>query len=194
VSSSSPYYSIADLLNAARSKPGALTLGSVGPGTASQLAFENLRRRAGVDITFVPFQGNAPAGPVLLGGHITATLTDIGSVKEQYKGGLLRPLATTRRQRTELHPDVSTVAEGGYNDYEANVWMGLFTPAKTPDEMISRLGSQFVAALRAPGIDQKLFTQGLNATGTCGTAFVSMLHDQYEEYGRIVKEASIKAD
>jgi tripartite-type tricarboxylate transporter receptor subunit TctC len=140
VNSASPYRTLAHLMDAARVKPGDLTLAAAGPATPAQMAFEMLKRTANVSMTFVPYPGGPPAVNALLGGHVTAALSDYPGAAEQLKAGKLRALATVSRTRVEVLPDVPTVAEFGYRDTEADLWFGVATPAKTPKETVSRIG------------------------------------------------------
>src|SRR5712691_8601797 len=111
VNSASPYRTLADLLNAARAKPGELNLGSGGPGSSLHIGFEILKRAAGINMIYVPYAGNAPAINALLGGHLTSVYADYPTGVEQLKVGTLRALATAGRMRADALPDVPTVAE-----------------------------------------------------------------------------------
>jgi tripartite-type tricarboxylate transporter receptor subunit TctC len=195
VNDASAYHSLADLLDAARAKPVALTLASSGPASPFQIGFETLKRRAGVDITFVPYPGVAPAVNALLGGHVTSALTTYSSVAEQLKAGKLRVLAAASRMRIEALPDVPTVAELGYPGFDVDIWDGLVAPAKTPKETVSRLSGLFAAAMWAPEIQAKLAPQGLYPVDSvCGPEFNALMRRQYEEYGRVIHEANIKPE
>jgi tripartite-type tricarboxylate transporter receptor subunit TctC len=195
VNNASPYRTLADLLDAARTKPGDLTLASIGPGSATQIAFEMLRRQAHVDMTFVPFPGVPPAVNALLGNHVTSVFGIYGGlVDEQLKAGKLRALATASGTRIEALSEVPTVAEFGYNDYGVDIWTGLFAPAKTSKDTLSRLAGWFTAALQVPELKSKFEAQGLYPVGMCGADFASFLRKQYDDYGRIIREANIKAE
>jgi tripartite-type tricarboxylate transporter receptor subunit TctC len=194
VSSASSYRTLADLFNAARAMPGRLTLAGVGPASANQLAFEVLKRAANVDITFVSYPGGSQAASALLGDHVTSLFALYPNVVSFLNAGNLRALATTSRLRIDALPDVPTVAESGYPDYEANLWIGLFAPAKTPKDLLSQLANWFVTALQAPEVKAKLVAQGLYPVGICGAEFGAYVRKQYDEYGRIVRETNIKAD
>ena len=113
VNSASPYLTLADLLDAARAKPGSLTLATVA-GSSSHVAFEMLKRAANVDISFVPYPGGAPAVTALLGNHVTSVLLPYAGLEEHLKMGKLRALASASRTRSELLPNLPTVAEAGY--------------------------------------------------------------------------------
>jgi tripartite-type tricarboxylate transporter receptor subunit TctC len=110
VNSASPYSTLADLMNAARDKPGDLTLAAAGPATPAHMAFERRKRAANVNMTFVPYTGGTPAVTALVGAHVTSALTDYPGAAEQLRVGRLRAPATATRMRIEALPDVPTVA------------------------------------------------------------------------------------
>ena len=194
VNGASPYRTLSDLLDAARVKPGDLTLASVGPGGALHIASEMLRRAAKVDMTYVPYLGSLPAINALMGEHVISVFTDYGSVAEQLKAGTLRALATGSRTRIESLPDVPTVAEAGYKDYEVDLWIGVIAPAKAPKQAIPQLAGWFTAAMQVPEIKAKLVVQGLYPAVSCGADFGAFIRKQYDEYGRVFRELNIKAD
>jgi tripartite-type tricarboxylate transporter receptor subunit TctC len=194
VNGASPYRTLADLIDAARARPGTLTLASIGPGSPFSLGFEMLKLAAKVDMTFVPYPGNAPAVNALLGGHVTAVFGTYPNVAEHLRAGTLRALATAARTRIEPLPDLPTVAESGYKDYEVDAWFSLFAPAKTPKETIAQLAGWFTAAMAVPEMRAKLVAQGLYPVGRCGAEFAAQLRREYEEYGRIIRDANLKAE
>jgi tripartite-type tricarboxylate transporter receptor subunit TctC len=194
VNSASPYRTLADLLDAARARPGDLTLASSGPATVQQIAFETLKRAAHVEMSFVPYPGGAPALNAQLGGHVTSILVSYATLAEQLKAGTLRALAAVTRMRIEALPDVPTVAESGYKDYEMDYWSGLFAPAQTPKQTVSQLAAWFTAAVQAPEIKEKLVVLGLFPVGMCGADFAALVRKQYDEYGRAIREANMKAE
>ena len=156
VNAASPYRTLADLINAAREKPGELTLASIGPGTATHIAFEMLRSAANIDMTFVPYPGTAPAVTALLGGHVTSYFGIYSVVSEQVKAGSLRALATAAPARIDLLPDVPTVAEAGVPEYQYYVWFGLWAPKNTPQPIVDKLHAAVVKALADPTLQQRL--------------------------------------
>jgi tripartite-type tricarboxylate transporter receptor subunit TctC len=194
VNGPSSYRTLADLVNEARAKPGELTLASVGPATTLHIASERFKRTTNVNMTYVPFPGTASAVNALLGGHVTAVFAEYPLVVEQVRAGKLRALATASRQRVEQLMDVPTVAETGYKDYEAAIWYGVVAPAMTPKETTMQLATWFTAALQAPESKPKLVAQGLFPVGACGIDFAAYILKQYDEYGRSIREASIKAE
>ena len=194
VRDASPYRTLAELLDAARAKPDTLTLAGVGPASSVHIAFEIIKRAANVSMTFVPYPGPGPAISALLGEHVTSVFVPYAAVAGLLKGGKLRALATSSRTRIEALPDVPTVAESGYKDYEMDVWFGVVAPAKTPKKTVSQLADWFTAALQVPEIKEKLAVQGLYPVGTCGADFAAYLRKKYEEYGRVIRDANIKLE
>jgi tripartite-type tricarboxylate transporter receptor subunit TctC len=189
VNSASPYRTLADLLDAARARPGDLTLAGSG---SFYIAFEMLKRAANLNMTYVPYPGGAPAVTALLGEHVTSVFTDYPTSAAQLKAGKLRALATGSRTRAEALPDVPTVAESGYKDYDVENWFGVSAPAKTPKETVSQLVGWFTAALQVPDVKARLAVQGLYPVGICGADFGAFVRKQYDDYGRAIREANIK--
>jgi tripartite-type tricarboxylate transporter receptor subunit TctC len=195
VNIASPYRTLAELIDAARAKPAQLTMASSGPASPFQIGFEMLKRAAKVDMTFVPYPGVAPAVNAILGAHVDSALTTYSSVAEQLKAGKLRALAAASKARIEALPDLPTVAELGYGDFDVDIWDGLVAPAKTPKETLAQLSALFGAATRAPEVKAKLAPQGLYPVDSvCGAAFDALIRRQYDEYGRVIREADIKAE
>jgi tripartite-type tricarboxylate transporter receptor subunit TctC len=194
VNGASPYRTLGDLFDAARQRPGELNIASLGPATAQHVAVEKLKSIAGIDMTFLPYPGNMQAVTALLGAHVTSVLANFGEVAEQLNAGTLRALATASRFRTELLPDVPTIAEQGFPDYDETVWIGVVAPARTPHEIVARLSSWFAEALEAPDVKPKLRPLGLTIVAQCGAAFAAHIHRQFEDYGRQLREANIKAE
>jgi len=192
VNSASPYHTLADLIVAARAHPGALTLASVGPGSPYHLGFELLKRAANIDMIFVPFPGNAPAVNALLGEHVTAMFGTYSDVVQIMKAGQLRALAAATRTRIAQMPELPTVAESGYKDYEVTSWFGSYAPAKTPDVTLSQLARWFAAAIQEPEVRAKLEPYGLDPVATCGADFAIYLRQQYNDFGRIIRGSDIK--
>ena len=194
VNSDAPYRSLADLVGAAHAKPGELTMASVAPATTQHIAFEMLKRAADINMIHVPYPGGAPAVTALLGGHVTAVIANYSEVEAYLAAGRLRALATASRQRIQAAPDLPTVAESGYPNYESEVWFGIVAPAKTPAETLSQLSDWFRAALRSASVKEKLQQQEMYPVGACGADFAAHLRQQFDAYARVIREADIKAE
>ena len=193
VNKAAPWRTLADFVRAAQAEPRKPTVGSVG-GAPLHLHFEMLQQSARTRTTFVPYPGTPPAVTAVLGGHVDAAYTDFPTVWPQIRSGALHALATGARTRLDSVPDVPTVDESGYKGYEADIWYGLFAPAKTPAEVTARLAGWFVAAVQDAGIKTKLAAQGLRPVGTCGEEFREQVRKQYEMFGRVIREAGIKVE
>jgi tripartite-type tricarboxylate transporter receptor subunit TctC len=194
VSAESPYRSLADLIAAARAKPGELTMATVAPATTQHIAFELLKRVTDMNMIHVPYPGGAPAVTALLGSHVTGVIANYSEVQAHMASGKLRALATASRQRIASAPDVPTVAESGYRNYETEVWFGIVAPARTPPETVAQLSGWFAAALKTTAVQQKLQSQEMYPVGACGADFAAHLRSQFEDYARVIREAGIKAE
>jgi len=194
VNATSRYRTFAELLDAARAKPGEVTLASPGPGTTFHIALETLKRAANVNITYVPYAATPPAVNALLGDHVTSVFSDYASLGAQLSSGKVRPLAAATRTRMDTLPDVPTVAEFGFKDYEAEIWFGMVAPAHTPKATTAELAGWFAAAMQSPEVKPKLALQALSPVAKCGAEFTAHLRKQYNDYGRVIREANIKAE
>ena len=192
VNNASPYQTIGDLIAEAHAKPGTLTLAALGPATTQHIAFEQFKLATKAEMIFVPYAGGAPAVNALLGQQVTSALVNYSEAAEQIKAGKLRALATASSKRIKPLPDLPTVAESGYADYESEVWLGLLAPAKTSADNISQLAGWFVSAIKAPEVAAKLLALGLYPVGLCGKDFTEFVRRKNEEYDRIIRAANIK--
>ncbi len=186
VNAASPYATFADLIQAVRARPGQMT-------TTHHIGFEKLKRDSGLDFIYVPFSGGGPAINALLGNHVTAVLAEYAPLSEHLKAGTLRPIAVTSTARVPPLPDVPTIAES-YPGFEVDFWWGLFAPAHTPQALISQLADWFTGAMQTPEIETKLHELGFFPAGICGQDFAALLRKQYEDYGRVIHSANIRAD
>jgi len=192
VHATSPHRTLADLVGAARSNPGKITMAVNGPATSQHIGFEMLKHAAKINLAFVPFQGGAPAVNALLGQHVDSLYSNYPTAAELLTTGKLRALAVGSRARIEPMPDLPTVAESGYKDYEEDVWFGVVAPAGTPKEVIAQFTAWFAEAVQAPDVKAKLAGQGLYPVGLCGADFAAYLRKQHAEYGRIIRDANIR--
>src|SRR5262252_4752329 len=194
VGKAAPYRSLTEMFDAAHARPGELTLASVGPASTQHIAFEMLKHLAGIDMIFVPFNGNGPAVNALLGKHVDSVLVNYSEVAEQLQDGTFRALATTSRNRITELPQVPAVAELGFNDFEAEVWFGAVVPAKTPGAVVTELADWMTAALDAPTVKPKLKSLSLFTVGKCGAAFAADLRRRFDEYGQAIRESNIRSE
>jgi len=193
VNGASPYRTLAELLEAARAKPGELSMASIGPGSTFQMAFAMFTAAAAVKMTFVPYAGSAPAINAVLGQHVTSGFAGYAVVSEQIKGGMLRPLAVATLQRVDPLPDVPTFDESGFKGLEVDNWFGVIAPAGTPRETVNELAGWFAAALKVPEVKAKLALQGLYPVGLCGAEFAEFARKRYDGYGEALRATGLKA-
>jgi tripartite-type tricarboxylate transporter receptor subunit TctC len=191
VNGNSPYRTLQDIVAAARAKPGELTYGSA-PAGLMNVAFEMLAHQGDFKATFVPFGGTPPALNAVLGEHITIGFVDYPAAAGHIQAGKLRAIAVGARSRIAELPDVPTIAESGFKDYEIDVWYAVFAPAKTPDDVLSRVSGWFRDASLSPAIRARLTGQAFHPLGQCGAEFAAYLKSEDDKFGRAVRNANIK--
>jgi tripartite-type tricarboxylate transporter receptor subunit TctC len=192
VNSNSPYRTLAELVDAARAKPSELSIASVGPNTTQHIGIERFKQLSRADLTYVPYPGGAGAVNAIIGAHVSAAVLNWSEIGEQVITGKARALATMAPQRIEPLPELPTVAESGYPDFETDVWFGLVAPAKTPKETVAQLIDWFGTALAAPEVRAKLTAQALYPRAECGAAFAAHLRRQSDLYNQLIRELGIK--
>jgi tripartite-type tricarboxylate transporter receptor subunit TctC len=185
---------LAELTALARNKPGKLNYGSSGTGGAPHLAGELYTAMAGISMVHAPYKGLAPAITDLLGGHIQVLFADTGLVQPYIKAGKLRALALTGGQRSALVPEVPTMKEAGLPGYQAGSWYGILAPAGTPAAIVNRVGGAVQAALKQPELQKQLVAQGVEPVSTTAEQFGVVLREDYNKWGKLIKDANIKLE
>jgi tripartite-type tricarboxylate transporter receptor subunit TctC len=194
VRADSPFKTLADLLAQARAKPGSLSYGMAGNGTSTHLAGELLKNLAKVEIVAIPYKGGGPAMNDLLGGQIPMSFNNGPESVGQISAGTVRALGVTTAKRAPFLPDVPTMAEAGVPGYDTGVWWGLVGPAGMSATIVAQLSSDFVAALKAPAVRDRLNTLGAAPIGSSPKEFDAVIHADYEKWGPIIKAAGMKAE
>ena len=162
VKADSPWKDLEQFVDFARKNPGKLRYGSAGAGTVSFFAMELLKRSYGLEITPVPFPGSAPARDALLGGHVDLAAFGFASAGPLIAAGELRALATTATDRLSKYPDIPTLYEKGFEEASLSIWMGLFVPAATPQEIRDRLATALAEAMQDPAVVEAVDKAGLS--------------------------------
>ena len=190
----SPYRSIADVLAAARDKPGQISYGYAGNGTSPHLAGELLKYMTKVAITPVPYRGGAPVLNDLLGGHIPLSFNNIPESIGFVQAGKLRPLGVTTAKRSAVLPDVPTIAESGLPGYDTGVWWGFLAPAGLPADIKARLAKDCAEVVQVAAVRDRLLKIGAEPIGDRAEAFDRLIRSDHEKWGPVIKAAGIKGD
>ena len=186
--------SLQDVFALAKKQPGKLSYGTPGNGSTMHFAGESLNAIAGISIMHVPYRGAAPAVADLLGGQVPLGIVGMPPTVPHAKSGRLRVLAVTSSERSMAMPDVPAVAElAGFAGYRFTNWMGIFVPAKTPQQTVERLARQMAQIVRETQTSEKLLSQGVKPVGNSPSEFVAFLEDERGRYSKIAKERNIRA-
>ena len=189
-----PVNSFEEFIASAKANPGKYFFASTGAGTASHLSGELLRMMAGVEATHVPYKGVVALNDLLAGEHVHFMFATIPSVIQFVRAGRLRALAVTTKTRSAAAPDVPTVAELGYPEFEASNWFALLGPAHLPREVVTRMHAEVVRALRDPAIRDKLSHQGADPVGSTPEELAEYMRTETAKWAPVVKASGAKAD
>src|SRR5262249_34695410 len=189
-----PARSVKELIALLRARPGELTYSSGGIGGSTHLAGELFKLLARVDMVHVPYKGGSPAVTDLVGGPVTMTFGNLTTILPFARAGRLRPLAVTSARRSPTLPDVPAMAEAGVPGFEAATWNGLMAPAATPRDIVAKLNSDIVKALRLPDLREKLAANALEPIGDSSAEFGAFIAREIERWAKVVKVASLKAE
>lgn len=194
VAGSSEYRTLADVLRAAKARPGTLSYGSTGPASTAHIAGELLKRAAGVELIYVPFPGTPPVVNAVLGGHVTAVIANYSDLKSQIETNALRAIAVPAPKRVDPLPDIATLAEQGFGSIEASIWFGFVAPVGTPKGVLAQFEKYFTAAIEVPSVKARLNLVGLYPKVFCGSEFGSFIATQTDNYATFVKDFDIKGE
>ena len=194
VKTDSPFKTLADLVAAAKAKPGAVRMASPGNGTIGHMSGELLARKAGVKFLHVPYKGAGPAMTDLLGGQTDFYFITPQTAFSMLQGGKLRALAVTAPKRLAALPGVPTVAESGFPGFQSSAWTGLVAPTGTPQAVIDQLNARLQQALKNPKTIEKLHAEGSEPLGGTPAEFTAFMQSEHAKWGGVVKEANIKLD
>ncbi len=193
-SASSRFKTLADVVAAAKAKPGSITYGSPGNGTSIHLAGDLFEKAAGVKLVHVPYKGSSPALMDALSGNVDLLVSSVPSAMGQIKSGKLRPLAVTSAKRSSSLPDVPTVAESGYAGFDVSTWYGLFAPARTPDGVVNRLHAEVNKLLAQPDVKAAIQAQGAEPEAMSVAQFGNLLKTDYAKWKGIVEASGAKLE
>ena len=190
----SPYKTLADVVSAAKARPGALNFASSGNGTVAHLTIELFQKAAHVKIQHVPYKGAALALTDVISGNVDLYMSSVPTLLGQIRQGKLRALAVTSAKRADDLPTVPTINESGYQGFDALTWFGFMAPAATPKDVIARLNAEFNKALQQPELRKKLGDEGADAAGGTPEQFGALIREETARWGKVVKEAGVRID
>jgi len=193
--SSLPFNTLDDLIRAAKARPGSINYASYGSGSQPHLSGEMLKYKAGIDLVHVPYKGISLAVPAVMAGEVQLTFAGIATSMAPLKSGRIKALAIGGARRSPLLPEVPTFAELGYPEVETHAWFGLFVPAGSPREAVSRLYADTRRIVDDPEFRQKqLVEKGYEPVGSAPDEFAAYIARDRESRGRAVKISGAKAE
>jgi tripartite-type tricarboxylate transporter receptor subunit TctC len=190
----SPWKSIADIVAAARAKPGGVSYGSTGVGGGNHLAGELLALATGTQLTHVPYKGSAPALADLLGGQLSIMFDTVITSVPQIRAGKLRAFAVSSAKRASSLSEIPTMQEAGIKGFDISQWQGFLAPAGTPTPIIERLNAETIRAMHAADVHERIAVQGGNeiVTGT-PEEFAALIKSDLQAYAKLIRDAKIPA-
>ena len=183
---------VKELIDLAKSKPGALNYGSAGVGSTTHLAGAMFVSAAGVKMEHVPYRGNAPATTALMSGEIDVLMGSMPAVLSQIKGGTIRALAVGSVRRSPELPDVPTLQEAGLKDFEATLWLGLVAPAGVPDDVVKRLSDAVAKVVQKPEVAERLRRNGAEPVTATPQEMAKLIEEDLGKYRKIVEETGAR--
>ena len=188
-----PYKNFAELIAAAKAKPGSVSFGSIGTGSLGHLAMAQIGNQLGLDWTHVPYRGGGPLMTDIVAGHVPVAIGSVFLVTPHVKSGTVRPIGVTSSKPDANMPDVAPVALQGVTGFEAQSWWGVIGPAKMPEPVVAAIVAEFQKALKAPAVVEKLGAQGIVINGGGPKEFEAFEHSEIERWAKVVKANNIKA-
>jgi tripartite-type tricarboxylate transporter receptor subunit TctC len=189
-----PAKNMKELVAIAKSKPGFLSYGSSGAGSMSSLAAELVTATGGGKLVHIPYKGTAPSVAAMVTGEIDLMVVDLSAVVGHAKAGKLKILAAAGSKRTKAAPELPTVAESGLKGYAVDAWFGIVVPAKTPQDIVARLSSGVMAAVKSAEVRGRFEQLGYDPIGNSTEEFAATIKADIEKFARIIKAAGIRIE
>ena len=185
---------LADFVRIAKEKKGQLNYGSVGIGSASHLAMELFKTRAGLDIVHVPYQGFPQVVNAILAGQVQAGFMVPGIAMGQVRAGKLKALGVTTLGRSGALPELPTFVEQGFADFEAISWQAVLAPAGTPKAIIDRVSGELIRIIKSDDVRGKMLGQYFSAAGTTPEALAGLMKTERERWAKVIKAAGVQPE
>ncbi len=194
VPASSPYNSLADIIAAAKAKPGTVSYSTAGTGSTSHVLTEMLASDVGIQLLHVPYKGGAPAAAAIATGEVAMGLHNLGSSLNYVKGGKAKAIAVTSAKRHPSFPEWPTAAEAGVQGYNATIWIGMAAPAGTPIEIVNRMSTEVARAVRSPDLRERFTAIGNDPLGTTPEEAAARIKQESARYSVVIKQANIRSE
>ena len=191
VHNSLPVHNVTEFIEYAKTQPDGLDYATSGPGTSTHLAAEMFKTMTGAKLVHVPFKGNAEVLNALLGGHVKVHFALTASTLQHVRSGALRVLAVTTEKRLPELPDVPTIAELGYPDYEISSWQGVFAPAGTPKDIVDKVNGEIVAMLNTPEVQARITREGAVPIGSSPEQWSARFKNEIDKWAKVARSAGL---
>ena len=190
-----PYKTFADVIAAAKARPGTITYGTIGAGSLGHLTMTLLQQAAGIELIHVPYKGGGPMTTDVLGGQIELAIASVAQQGPHVRGGKLRAVAVTGNSRSPVLPDVPALAEQGFPGFSALAWWGIFAPASVPKPILDKFHAELVKVFNRPDVRKQLAeTLGMDITASSPEDTQKFLVSQIERWGKVVRDNNIRME
>lgn len=189
-----PVQTTADLVKYAKANPGKLNYGTPGIGSSIHMTTEYFKTLAGIDMVHVPYKGAGPALAGAMANEVQVLFDPLATGKKYAQSGKLRALAVSTGKRSDLWPEMPTVAEGGVPGFDTGVWYGVYVPGKTPKPVVDLLNAEFVAILKSPELAPWLRDQGLEPVADTPAQAKARLAEDIQRWAGVIKATGIKTE
>ena len=187
-----PGKNLQEFIALAKATPDKFTWGAEGVGSVGHLTMERIQREADLKVLIVHYKGTSPALIDLIAGRVSAMVSPVPNLIEQFRGGTVRPVAVATRQRVSALPNVPTLEESGFKDFEISSWYGLWGPAGMPKEVVATLNGAIAEAVKTPRVMERVAAQGLIPVGSNSADFAAFQNAEIEKFTKMIKDANIK--
>ena len=187
-----PAKTLQEFIALAKAHPEKFNWGSEGVGSVGHLTMERIQRDAGFKLLIVPYRGTSPALIDLIAGRVSAMISPVPNLIEQFRAGTVRPLAVATKQRVSTLPDVPTLEQSGFRDFEIGSWYGVWGPGKMPQDVLSILNRAIAEAMKTPRVIDRVVAQGLVPVGSSSAEFAAFQNSEIAKFARMIKDANIK--
>jgi tripartite-type tricarboxylate transporter receptor subunit TctC len=189
-----PVHSVVELIAYAKAHPGTLNFASGSNGSTGHLAGELFKSMAHIDMQHIPYKGSAPAISDLLAGQVSLMFDNLASATPLIKSGKLRALAVTTAKRTPFFPELPTIAEAGLPGFDLSTWFGVFAPAGTPPEIVTKLNVELVRILKTPEMKEHMANLGVEPVGNTPEQFLAYIRNEIPKYAKVIRESGASVD